>query len=242
MSVLGIIGGLGPMATAYFLQLITQMTDAQIDQDHVEILIHSKPQIPDRTSFILGKNSSSPVPDMVKVGKGLAEQGADILAMPCVTAHFFQKELEEAIGIPIINAIEETVIYLKERDVRKVGIMATDGTIESGIFQKALEEAGMEVYLPSQVQQKNVMYLIYENVKAGKPLELPVFRDVSEELLGRGAEVILLGCTELSLLKRDYDLEPWYLDVMEVLARKAVLSCKKLAPQYEELFSDKLLS
>ncbi len=242
MSVLGIIGGLGPMATAYFLQLITQMTDAQTDQEHAEILIHSKPQIPDRTSFILGKSNNSPVPDMVEVGKGLAEQGADILAIPCITAHFFQKELEEAIGIPIINAIEETVIYLRDRDIRKVGIMATDGTIESGIFQKALEEAGMEVFVPSKTQQKNVMYLIYENVKAGKTLELSVFQKVSEELLGRGAQVILLGCTELSLLKRDYDLAPLYLDVMEVLARKAVLSCKKLAPQYDELFSEKILS
>ncbi len=237
MSVLGIIGGLGPMATAYFLQLLTQMTDAQIDQEHVEILIHSKPQIPDRTSYILGNSDKSPVTDMVEVGRGLVKQGADILAIPCITAHYFQKELEAAIGIPIINAIDETVKYLKDRGIDKVGIMATDGTIESGIFQKALEEEGVEVFVPSQAQQKNVMYLIYENVKAGKKLELPIFQEVSDELLGNGAQVILLGCTELSLLKRDYDLAPLYLDVMEVLARKAVLSCKKLNPKYEDLFS-----
>lgn len=237
MSVLGIIGGLGPMATAYFLQLITQMTDAATDQEHMEILIHSKPQIPDRTRFILGRSEKSPVPDMVEIGKALAAQGADVLAIPCITAHYFQKELEEAIGIPIINAIEETADYLKERGITKVGIMATDGTIESGIFQKALEERGMEVIVPSAKQQKNVMYLIYENVKAGKKLELPVFEEVSGELLKKGAQVILLGCTELSLLKRDYELEPMYLDVMEILARKAVLSCKKLSAQYEELLS-----
>ena len=237
MSVLGIIGGLGPMATAYFLQLLTQMTDAQIDQEHVEILIHSKPQIPDRTSYILGNSDKSPVTDMVEVGRGLVKQGADILAIPCITAHYFQKELEAAIGIPIITAIDETVKYLKDRGIDKVGIMSTDGTIESGIFQKALEEEGVEVFVPSQAQQKNVMYLIYENVKAGKKLELSIFQEVSDELLGNGAQVILLGCTELSLLKRDYDLAPLYLDVMEVLARKAVLSCKKLNPKYEDLFS-----
>lgn len=234
--VLGIIGGLGPMATAYFLQLITQMTDAYIDQGHIEILIHSKPQVPDRTSYILNNSEPNPVPDMIEIGKNLAEQGADILAIPCITAHYFHKEMEDAIGIPIINAIEETADYLKQRGIAKVGLMATDGTIESGIFQDVLERQGIEVIIPSKENQRKVMYLIYENVKAGKELELSVFEEISKELLEKGVEVILLGCTELSLLKRDYKLEPICLDIMEILARKAVLTCKKLRAEYDELF------
>lgn len=225
------------MATAYFLQLMTQMTDAATDQNHIEVLIHSKPQIPDRTRFILGKSNKSPVPDMVAVGEALAEQGAELLAIPCITAHFFQKELEETIGVPIINAIEETVDYLRKHGCRKVGIMATDGTIESGIFQQALEHGGIQVVVPGEAGQGKVMHLIYENVKAGRPLEYSLFEEVAEELFAQGAQVILLGCTELSLIKKEFALAPGFLDVMEVLARKAVLSCAKLKEEYEELIT-----
>ncbi len=226
------------MATAYFLQLLTQMTDAATDQNHIEVLIHSKPQIPDRTRFILGKSAQSPVPDMVAVGESLVEQGAELLAIPCITAHYFQKELEETIGMPIINAIEETAEYLKAHGCEKVGIMATDGTIESGVFQQALETCGMQVVVPGAAGQAKVMHLIYENVKAGKPLEYFLFEEVAQELFEQGAQVILLGCTELSLIKKDFALAPGFLDVMEVLARKAVLSCGKLKAEYEELITD----
>ena len=237
MKTLGVIGGLGPMATAYFLQLLTQMTDADTDQNHIEVLIYSRPQIPDRTRYILGKSEDSPVPDMVDTGVALAAQGADLLTIPCVTAHYFQKELETAIGIPIINAIEETAEYLQQRGCKRVGIMATDGTIESGIFQRTLEEYGMQVIIPCQEEQAKVMHLIYDNVKAGKPLEYALFQDVAETLFAQGAEVILLGCTELSLIKKDFTLSEGFLDVMEVLARKAVISCGQLKKEYEELIT-----
>ena len=91
MKKLGIIGGLGPMATAYFLQLLTRMSDAASDQEHMEILLHSKPQIPDRTRFILGQSPENPLPRMIEIGIGLKEQGAELIAIPCVTAHYFQK-------------------------------------------------------------------------------------------------------------------------------------------------------
>ena len=115
MKILGVIGGLGPMATVYFLQLLTQMSEAQTDQEHMEILIHSKPRIPDRTRYILGQSKESPLPGMIQVGRQLAEQGAEILAIPCITAHYFHRQLEEGIGIPVINAIEETADYLKKQ-------------------------------------------------------------------------------------------------------------------------------
>ncbi len=235
MKVLGIIGGLGPMATAYFFQLITQMTDANCDQEHIEILIHSKPQIPDRTNYILGKSQENPVWEMIKTGKDLMKQGADVLAIPCITAHYFQKELENAIGIPIINAIEETALYLQEHNISKVGIMATDGTIESRIFQRELESKGIEVIVPSKENQKKIMYLIYDNVKAGKRMDKKVFDEVGQEFIEQGAQVILLGCTEISLIKRDFGMNHNYLDVMEILARKSVLTCGKLNPEYGEL-------
>lgn len=237
MRTLGIIGGLGPMATAYFLQLLIQMSDAGTDQEHMDTLIYSMPSIPDRTRYIIGESEENPVPRMVYCGKKLKEIGAGILAIPCITAHYFHEELEEKIGLPIINAIDETALCLEEEKISRVGIMATDGTIKSGLFQKTLEKRGIEVILPDEEKQKNVMHIIYKEVKAGKSADLERFYQVSDELSGKGAEAVLLACTELSLIKRDYCLKGGYLDVMEVLARKAVQSCNRVREEYYSLIT-----
>lgn len=238
MKKLGVLGGLGPMATAYFLQLVTQMSDAKTDQEHIEVILHSRPQIPDRTRYILGLSSDNPMPEMVEVGKGLVSQGAEFIAIPCITAHYFQEQLEQTIGIPIFHAIEETACYLEEAKITEVGIMATDGTIESGLFQKILKAHGIAYRTPDAEDQRKVMHLIYDNVKAGKAVELSLFEQVSGKLFAEGAQVVLLACTELSLIKRDYPLGVGFLDVMEILARKAVLSCGSLKKEYEHLITE----
>lgn len=236
MKTLGVIGGLGPMASAYFLQLLTQMSDAQADQDHMDIIMYSRPSIPDRTKYIIGESNENPVSEMVMAGKKLKEMGADILAIPCVTAHYFHEELEAGIGLPVIHAVKETAVCLAEKKVAQVGILATDGTIQSELFQNALKQYGIWSILPEAERQKQVMEIIYHQIKAGKSVDMGCFRQISEEMSARGAQVILLACTELSLLKRDYDLPAGYLDVMEVLARKAVLSCGRVRKEYRWLF------
>lgn len=228
MKVLGVIGGLGPMATAYFLQLLTQMSAADTDQEHMEVLIHSKPQIPDRTRFILGQSSDSPLPEMLRVGRGLVSQGAQVIAIPCITAHFFQKQLEESLGVPVLNAIRETAEYLVRAGVVRAGILATDGTISSGLFQEMFSGYGLETVLPDEENQARVMHLIYRNVKAGTKPRLDYLEEIAGQLKRDGAQVLLLACTELSVIKRDFPLGPEYLDVLEVLARKAVLECGRL--------------
>ena len=238
MKKLGIIGGLGPMATAYFFQLIIDMTEAQNDQEHIEILIHNRPQIPDRTKYILGMCDENPVPELIKVGNGLVEQGVEILAMPCVTAHFFQQQMEEEIQRPVLNAITETAEYLRLENIDTVGIMATDGTIESKLFQNILEKEGIRCVVPDMEGQKAVMHLIYKNVKAGKPMEMNKFNQVSRQLFEKGAKVILLGCTELSMAKKNHGIKEGFLDVLEVLARKAVLTCGTLKEEYQHLIME----
>lgn len=237
MKRLGIIGGLGPMATAYFLRMIVEMTDAKTDQEHIEVLLHSKPQIPDRTRYILGLSEDSPMPHFQEVGKQLVGQGADVIVIPCITAHFFQEQLEHDIACPIIHAIEETAKYLQAENIRQVGVMATDGTIESRLFPQILEKYGITCIAPEADGQKKVMHIIYNNVKQGLPIEMNQFEAVSKELFDKGAQVILLGCTELSMAKRDHVLGAGYLDVMEVLARQAVLTCGNLKPEYEHLIT-----
>lgn len=237
-KILGVIGGLGPIATAHFMELVINMTDVQTDQAHLPMIVYNMPFIPDRTAYILDNTRENPLPEMLKIGKNLQEQGVNCIAVPCVTAHYFMGELEKGISVPLINGVRETVSHLKENGIRTVGIMATDGTVESGIFHRELEKQGLVPVAPGPAAQKDVMHLIFENVKAGKPAEMDRFFAAAEDLHRQGAQVIILGCTELSLIKRDHKIGAGFIDAMEVLARQSVLSCEKpLKKEYDCLIT-----
>lgn len=237
-KILGVIGGLGPMSTTYFMEQTIRMTDASTEQQNVDMIVYNFPSIPDRTGYILGSNLKSPLPGLLWAGRSLVRQDVDCIAIPCITAHFFYEELTEQIRIPILNGVAETVKHLKENGVASAGIMATDGTIFSGLFSQELLAQGIKPFLPSKQRQSDVMHLIYNNIKAGKPAEMKRFTAVEEELRQRGAEVIILGCTELSLIKRDHPLGPGFLDAMQVLARQAVLRCgKRVRKEYARLIT-----
>lgn len=224
-KVLGVIGGLGPIATAHFMELVIRMTDAQTDQEHLDMIVYSFPSIPDRTGYILDHTKPSPLPPMVAIGEKLAQQGADHIAIPCMTAHYFHEELSRGIPTPIINGIAETVSHLKENGITRVGIMATTGTIRTGLFRRELERQGLEPLIPSEPRQSDVMHLIYSNIKANRPAEMDRFHAVRRELQDMGAQAIILGCTELSLIKRDEDIGAGFIDAMEVLAQQSVIRC-----------------
>lgn len=235
---LGVIGGLGPMATAYYMELMIRMTDAKRDQDHPEVIIMNVPSIPDRTAFILGKSQADPCGPMVELGRQLKGLGCSVVATPCVTAHYFHETLQEQIGLPVIHVIRRTAELLRQAGIRRVGLMATDGTVCSGIFQRQVEEQGMELVLPSEAGQKGVMTLIYDQVKAGIQPDMNLFAAIRDDLRCSGAEVIVLGCTELSLLKKAQDLGDGILDALEVLAKESVLACgKAVKPEFDRLFT-----
>lgn len=238
MKKLGVIGGLGPMATALYMKMIIEMTDARNDQEHIEMIIYNCPQIPDRTDYILGKSKLNPAPKMIEIGKKLVEDGAELITFPCVTANYFYEELAEGIKAPIINIIEEVCIYLKEQNIKKAGLMATSGTIASRLFQDTFEKEGLSLALPEDEKQDDVMHVIYENVKANKPVEMKCFNRVAEQLKKDGAEVIILGCTELSVVRENYDIGGGYLDIMRLLARCVVQKCGKLKKEYAESLTE----
>ncbi len=235
MKTLGIIGGLGPMATAYLLQLIIEMTDAKTDQEHLDVIVFDRPRVPDRTAHILDPQKPSPLPSMRETARTLEKLGAGVLCAPCVTSHYFYRELSGCVQIPFLNMVEEIARELKAAGKRKAGIMATTGTVHTGLFQRALEQEGLAAALPSEEGQKLVMSLIYDDIKAGKPADPEKFRKVREELFGAGCDSIILGCTELSLIKKN-GLGPGYLDALEVLAKRCVESCgAPLKKTYERL-------
>lgn len=238
-QVLGVIGGLGPIATAHFLELVIQMTDAQTDQQHLDMIIYNTPSTPDRTAFLLGTSQESPLPKMLRTGQALAQAGAAYIAVPCVTAHNFLPELENQLGIPVIDGVRETAVYLKAQGITCAGILATSGTIASRLFHRELEEHGITPVIPDESGQQAVMDLIYRDIKAGKSPDMDAFAAVSQQLWAKGAQVLLLGCTELSLIKRDHSIGSGYLDVMEVLAQRSVALCgKQLKPRYTQLITN----
>ena len=222
---LGVIGGLGPMATARFMEMVIGMTDAGRDQDHIGMIIYNCPRIPDRTSYILGLSEDNPLGPMTQIGQSLAEQGASHIAIPCITAHCFFDQLSAAIPVPVINAVAETGRELKVHGVSRAGIMATDGTVQTGLFQKVFSEMGIDPVLPDERHQQYIMDVIYKNIKQGLPADMDKFREASDHLRAKGAQVLILGCTELSLVNGDRSPGPEYLDAMAVLARSSVLAC-----------------
>ena len=235
---LGVIGGLGPIATAHFMELVIRMTEAATDQEHLDMILYNRPSIPDRTGYILDPTKPNPLPEMIRVGNALARQGAKLIAIPCMTAHYFHADLTRYIEAPIVHAIHETAVHLKKHGISRVGIMATDGTIRSRLFQQELEKHGITPLIPGEAGQKCVMSVIYDDIKANRPAGMHKFELASCDLKDQGAQAIILGCTELSLVKRDYPIGAGYLDAMEVLAQTCVKRCGGcLKEEYQDLIS-----
>lgn len=236
MKKLGIIGGLGPMATIYFMELVVKMTKANADREHIPMIVYNYPETPDRTEYILDNTKPNPLGYILDMGKNLKEQGALYFAMPCITAHFFGEDINKELGDGFINMIEETAIYLKQKGIEKVGLMATDGTIKCRVFEKTLNAYGIEVEVPSSEGQKKVMDIIYNQVKAGKEVDIDELYEVKAELKNKGAKLFILGCTELSVIKGNYSLDCEFLDVLEILAKRSVELCgATLSDKYDYL-------
>lgn len=225
------------MATALFMKMIIEMTDAETDQEHIEMIVYNCPQIPDRTNYILGKSSKSPVPEILRLGEKLTEGGAELIAIPCITANYFYKDLAAGIKAPVLDIIGEVCTYLTDRNIRCAGLLATSGTIASRLFQTAFASADCRLLVPEAEDQEDVMHVIYENVKANRPVDMQRFSGVAKHLREAGAEVIILGCTELSVVAESCKIGAGYLDAMRLMAKCAVTRCGKLKKEYEEILT-----
>ncbi|MDL2219736.1 amino acid racemase [Ruminococcaceae bacterium OttesenSCG-928-O06] len=226
-KVLGILGGLGPMATAYFYELVIAHTKAERDQDHIDMVISSKATTPDRTAYITGQSNEDPFGIMESEAHRLVTFGAEVIAIPCNTAHYFFTRLHEVIPIPVLNMVELTVEKAAALGCGKVGILATDGTICTDTYQHVCMAKHLACEVPGAAGQADVMQVIYRDIKGGRPPEMAAFHRAAEELFSAGCQRLILGCTELSLLKKDGLLDERYLDSMDVLAEAAIAACGK---------------
>lgn len=223
MKTIGIIGGMGPLATVDLYRRIVLRTAALKDQDHIHVLIDSNTNIPDRTKAIIG-DGEDPTKELIKSAKILEASGADFLIMPCNTAHYFIDKIKENVKIPFVNMLEETVkyTYAKYGKDTVVGLMATDGTIKSKIYEDYYNKFGIKTVIPEKTQDK-IMKFIYDVIKRGKYDEgTGLLFECVEELKEKGAEAFLLGCTELSSAQYLYNIEGKFINPMEVLTEVSI--------------------
>ena len=223
---LGIIGGLGPAATATLFARVIDLTEAETDQDHLDITILNRPQTPDRTAFILGKSDESYLPPLHEAALELEDLGCEVLATPCVTGHYRSDEWSAGLQTAhLVHMPRETARYLALAGKRCVGIMATDGTGHARVLQNELEAYGLKAVLPDAENQAKVMSIIYDEIKRGEKGSREKFAAIDRWLRGSGCDAAILGCTELSVYRTYHGLPDYYLDAMEILAERCITAC-----------------
>ena len=222
---LGVLGGMGPQATQMFYQFVLDRTDAMRDQDHLPALILSDTAMPDRTSAILSGNTEEIYARLRQDAKLLEQCGCTAIAIPCNTSHYFVDRLQGELSVPIIHMIRETASALAATGKKRPGILATDGTVRSGLYQKECAALGMEAVVPDAEIQKLVMSIIYDEIKQGEQGSREKFAQIDRALRSAGCDCAILACTELSVFATYHSLPPFYLDAMMVLAEQSVKRC-----------------
>lgn len=223
---LGILGGMGPLATADLFTKIVTMTKAECDSDHIRIYIDNHSQIKDRTAAIL-HGEPSPLPQLIESVKKLEKMGADCIIMPCNTAHYYLQSLQIQTKVPFLSMIGQAVRVAKKRyPGQKAGILATTGTLDAGVYSRAFYDEGIDVVLPNEEQRKYLMSVIYDGVKAGRmPTDPEPFNALLKDMENRGAGYFILGCTELPVAVRSLGLKNNFVDATTELARAAIEYC-----------------
>lgn len=222
-KIIGIIGGMGPLATADLFEKIIRATDAARDQDFPHVIVDCNTDIPDRTAAIL-MDGEDPVPQLVRSASTLAAAGADVLIMPCNTAHWFYDDLCLRTHLPVLHMLRLTADHLERTGVNAVGLLATDGTIQTGIYENLLSGRGIRVIKPDAPGQRRVMSAIYDGVKAGNlgAIDVAALRCTLDAMIAQGAECFVLGCTELPIVFAQCELPYPVADPTQILAEAAV--------------------
>jgi len=233
---LGVVGGVGPAATVAFLDHIVQSTPARRDQEHLKLIIEQNPQIPDRTAYLLG-NGVDPTLALLAICEDLQRAGATAIAIPCNTAHAFIERIAPALRVPVVHMPREAIRFVANAlpAARTLGLLATDGTIATGLYHDEARAAGLAMLVPDVTHQRLVMDAIYGpgGVKAGQRDSL--HRDAIGRAVGhlasRGSDAIILGCTELPLLlphQLDYCVDGFMVPVVDP-AKVLALRCVELS-------------
>ena len=223
---LGIIGGMGPMASAVFYDMISSKTDASCDQENLDLILLSHARMPDRTRAILSKDETQIEEVRSKLyadAMFLQNAGCTAIAVTCNTAHYFVNMIEGELDIPFIHLIRETAEAVANKfGAKKVAVLATDGTIETRLYQDELSKRGVIAFTPKAEVQALVMHEIYECIKSGKPADEEMWKKIEEYVKEEGCEAAVLACTELSVVRKELSLGSFYFDPMDIMAERCL--------------------
>ena len=219
----GVLGGMGPAATVEFFRRLVSATPARSDQEHLHVIIDDDPSVPDRTAAIIGRGDD-PTPVLVSMARRLEAAGAELLAIPCNTAHHYLPAIEGSVDIPVIDMPAEAAMRV---GFDRVGLIATDGTIASGIYQRAFSERGIGLVLPEEADQARVMRVI-DAIKSGEDPSgfAGEISQVVSRLGDAGAAAVVAACTEISLLEGGGMPLPW-IDALDVLVEATIREALK---------------
>ena len=199
MKPVGILGGMGPEATILLMQKVLAAVPAQDDADHVPLIVHQNPQVPSRIMALIDGTGPDPMPVLASMAQDLERAGAQALAMPCNTAHHYALAVTHATSLPFLDMIALTAAHLAAAGAEKVGMLASPATRKVGVFEDRFAAHGLT---PVWTEKDTGLLSIIKDVKAGKDLTslAPALCKEADALTSRGADHLLVACTELSLM------------------------------------------
>lgn len=229
--VLGVIGGLGPEATLDFFAKVLRATPAERDQDHLHLIINNNPKVPNRNEAVAGTGPSCG-PELAKSARALERAGADLLVMPCNTAHAFAADIRAAVQIPFMSLIDETVSATRAQhpQLRRVGVLATSGCLQAGLYRDAFAQVGIETLEPTGPALRRFMAALYDIKSGRKKSARAVMLALAEDLIAEGAEALVFGCTEVPLVLSAEDFTVPLLESTEILAHAVVRVASQNTP------------
>lgn len=221
--ILGIVGGMGPLATCELFRRIIELTDAEKDQEHMHIIIDNNTKIPDRTEHILGRGEDPRI-ELTRSVIKLETMGVDYIAIPCNTAHYFYNDIVKYTKVKILNMINETVNFLKENNSKDKDylLLSTEGTYKAGIYEKYFNSSGLNILIPNDEDKKIIMKWIYGVKSSDFNVSLEDVESLIDKYTGNKDIPIIIGCTELSVLVEKIGLTKKYFDPMTILAKRCV--------------------
>jgi aspartate racemase len=202
-------------------------TDAATDQEHINTVILSDTGIPDRTEAILSGNTAPAEDALISAAKKLEAAGAEIIAMPCNTAHYFINDIRAAVSCEVIDMIEAAVADAVKKSGKAdpaIGVLATDGTLEAGVYEKEISKQSAHFERPDAMGQREIMSLIYDDIKSGREADEIKF-NAAVRSFSEDCDIVILACTELSVYKESHDVPSNCIDAMDSLVRETILAC-----------------
>jgi aspartate racemase len=224
----GVIGGMGPEATVEFMRRLVAAVPAKDDADHLHVIADNNPKIPSRIKALIEKTGEDPTPTLIKMARGLEAAGADILTIPCNTAHYYLPEIAKAVRIPVLDVVALTIAKLDALDPKpqRIGMLASTAVRLVGLFEKRFAAAGFTTIFPDKETEARLLDII-RAVKAGHitPSHQRTYEAIAKRLAEQGADAFLVACTELSLLPKP-DVIPPVFDTLDVLVEATVKAAR----------------